>query len=752
MGETGLDGAAVVELLRSADVVIDDHSLAYWLERGLNLKQLYETEPPHATWCAITAYGLVGAGGGFAGCELTYQASGPLMYRIGSAGRPPLPLKGPHAEMGAAWHAAAVIAAAEVGRPSGGAGSLIDVSVQETQYMHLDHGAANWYFNGVEITRVPSSRQNSSLFPTLDGPVFMLYHDREWPRVARMIDRPDLAHDARFMTRYDRAKHLDELDALLTPWFMERTRSEAVEAGQAAGMPLALSQTMTDVLADPQLAYRGALETLRLDTGEVTFPTGVGWLRGHDLARQRTEKDAKPPKSMDQVLAELRAQQAEAPRNGQGASNDPTKPLQGIRIVDLTNTLAAPRAATILGSLGAEVIKVEGIEWMDMLRGYTTPPATHPGYPEGIPGDEPWNRWLQWLSLGRNKLSVGVELTRPEGLAILEDLTAISDVVMTNMSKSTRAKYNLNYEHLAELNPKIIFATLSAYGDDGPRSEWRLFGDGQASMAGLFSGTGYEGEESLSFGPYGDPINGTALAFQIVEALLQRQQTGRGGHVDVSAVETCASFNCRSFVEAALGEDAEAPVGFDALGRWPHGVFRCLGEERWVAISCGTDEQRQQLVAGLRELGVDGSATEAAIVDGASKAEAWQELLNTVCGRNEAAIVEKALQIRGVPSQEVMRGRDADGDSLLSSRDFINWLWREDLGTYPVYAAFWLIQNQRPAITHEPPLLGEDNEYVLRGLLHKSEQEVDKLQRKGVVGDTPLMGAELGIRPVASNT
>src|SRR5690606_12913982 len=119
----------------------------------------------------------------------------------------------------------------------------------------------------------------------------------------------------------------------------------------------------------------------------------------------------------------------------------PDQPLKGVRVVDLTNTWAAPRAATLLADLGAEVIKVEGLDWMDMLRGFTAPPADSPAYPRSTPGEDPWNRYIMWLGLSRNKLSLGCELTRPEGRAVLDDLVRVADVVMTNMSATTREKH-----------------------------------------------------------------------------------------------------------------------------------------------------------------------------------------------------------------------------------------------------------------------------------------------------------------------
>ncbi|MFN8533322.1 MAG: CoA transferase [Dehalococcoidia bacterium] len=723
------DVPALRRLLDRADVVVDDRPLSYWRERGLDLRELYAKNPPRSSWCGITPYGLFGAGENWAGCELTAQASGPMMNRLGEPGQPPLPIKGPQAAITAGWHAALVIAACRFDRDA--AGRLLDVSIQECQYMHSELGTANWHFNGVDIGRI-SAYVRHSVYPALDGPVHMLFHDREWPRVARMIGREDLAHDSRFMTRHQRAFHLEEVDALLVPWFMERTRAEAVTAGQAAGMPIAFDQTPAEILADPQVLDRNGFETVPTSRGPIEAPIGIGRISGHHLPT-RPSAPGRDLESLDTIWLDATAR----PR---ARATDSLRPLAGVRILDLTNTWAAPRGATLLGDLGAEVIKIEGVEWMDMLRGFTDPPTPHDAYPHRQPGDRPWDRYLMWLGMARNKLNAAVELTRPEGKAILDQLVGLCDVVMTNMSLTTRAKYGLVYERLAALNPSIIFATLSAYGDEGPRSDWRLFGDGQAAMGGIFFGTGYPGGESLSFGAYGDPVNGVALAFQIAEMLALRQESGRGAWIDVSSVETCLTYSIRSLVEEQLGEDSTSPVGFDGGERWPHGVFPCVGVDRWVAISCGSDAERAGLQAWLAGLG-------SSLPERSDDRDAWQATVADACRSREAHSIEHALHQRNIPCQKVMRASDVDGDPVLTSRNFIAWQWREDLGTYPIYAPFWLIDGRRPPISLPAARFGEHNEYVLGEIARLSEREIDTLRAAGVIANAPLKGAELGVRP-----
>ena len=199
-----------------------------------------------------------------------------------------------------------------------------------------------------------------------------------------------------------------------------------------------------------------------------------------------------------------------------------------------------------------------------------------------------------------------------------------------------------------------------------------------------------------------------------------------------------------------MGIDVTKNAGYDAQGRWPHAAFRCLGEDRWLAVSCGTAGQRTGLIEALRALGIDcENAAAQGIANGTASVQDAHAWLSEVFSQREPEVLERMLQTNGVPAQKVMRGRDVDGDAILNSRGFLTWLWREDLGSYPVYSGFWLVNGERPAITQEPARFGEHNEYVLGTILGKSKQEIEELLEKGVVGYEPLEGAELGVRPGA---
>ena len=763
-----IDKKLINELIAIADLIIDDHLPSFWLQRGIDLRSQYTTQGNKSHWCSITPYGIYGSHADVASSELTSQASGPFMIRIGEKGKMPLPMKGPQAYISAAWHAALTSSAYlfhnQVNNVQ--SGFLIDISIQESLYMHSELGASNWHFNQVELMQTlnATSTAQSSGFQTADGKsVNMLFHDREWPRVARMIGREDLERDERFMARFNRAQNMDELEALLVPWFFSRTAMEIVELGQESGMPISTTRLPNEVLADPQLDARDAYEDITIGEKIVKYPIGVGRFSGHESIPFRRTHSAIQYANIESFVSANNITVNKNPAIIDNLQFDITKPLKGIRVLDLTNTWAAPKGATLLGDLGAEIIKIEGIAWMDMLRGWTTPPENSSSYPNNDPGDKPWDRYIMWLGLARNKLSAGVELTTEEGMAIMTDLVKKSDIVLTNMSADTRKKYDLNLQTLKAINPKIIFATLSGYGETGPRSSWRLFGDGQAAFAGLFVGTGYKNEDSIPLSAYGDPVNGTATAFHVVQGLLLNALSDKKSsmHVDISCVETCITYAQEILVESQLNNIDFKGAGVDCMDLnnfYPYNIYETSEKNGWIAVTCMNDDQRKSLLDGLGVLksgmeiaNYSGTLTSAEPVDldknMISDRNRIEGELVAVCKATEPRIIEKVLQSKGVPCQRILRGRDFDSEGSLSSRDFISWQFREDLGTYPVYNAPWTVNGHRPSIEQQPARFGEHNDYVFHEILDIDRETINSYKKDGIVGDTPMTGAELGFRP-----
>jgi crotonobetainyl-CoA:carnitine CoA-transferase CaiB-like acyl-CoA transferase len=233
--------------------------------------------------------------------------------------------------------------------------------------------------------------------------------------------------------------------------------------------------------------------------------------------------------------------------------------LEHIRVLDLTWVLAGPFATRLLADFGAEVIKVQ-------------PPLAA--------GDDSFSRayYREW---NRNKLGITLDLGRPAGLALARRLVSISDAVIENFSPRVMANWGLEYPDLRRIKPDIILVSLSALGHDGPWKDFAGFGPTVQAFSGLTALTAYPGEEPLGVGySLADHVAGLYAGLALLGALEYRRRTGSGQFIDLSQTETTLSLLGEAFGEGDHG----APAA-------PQGVYPCLGEDRWCALSVDGDEQ-----------------------------------------------------------------------------------------------------------------------------------------------------------------
>ena len=203
------------------------------------------------------------------------------------------------------------------------------------------------------------------------------------------------------------------------------------------------------------------------------------------------------------------------------------KPLEGIRVVDLGRFVSAPFCGMLLADMGAEVIKVE-----------------RPGRGEDARSIGPFmnGESLYVPTFNRNKKGMTIQTRSPEGMALLKDLIAKSDVVIENYRPGTIKKMGIDYEELAKINPGIILASISGYGQTGPDSLRPAFDPVAQAVGGLYAITGTETSGPLAAGTViSDLTTGLYTAYAILAAVLQRQQTGKGQYIDIAMVDCMVS-------------------------------------------------------------------------------------------------------------------------------------------------------------------------------------------------------------------
>ncbi|MBW2091702.1 MAG: CoA transferase [Deltaproteobacteria bacterium] len=269
------------------------------------------------------------------------------------------------------------------------------------------------------------------------------------------------------------------------------------------------------------------------------------------------------------------------------------KALEGLRILDLGAVWAIPHAGTLMANMGAEVIKVESIQFLDMVRGLISPfPVLAESYPDRTAGEHPWNRNNYFNDTNLGKLSITLNLTDKKGLEIFKRLLKISDVVMENFRLGTMERFGLTYEVMKEVNPGIIYVSAPGYGAGGPESEYVAFGANQWHATGLANITGYPDEEPVQASiNYGDPIAGVHVFGLVMAALLYRKRSGKGQFIDVSQTEPGVRCIGEFILDYTMNDRLPGRIGNRHPWLAPQGCYRCRPTETYIKVLITSEEE-----------------------------------------------------------------------------------------------------------------------------------------------------------------
>jgi benzylsuccinate CoA-transferase BbsF subunit len=424
-------------------------------------------------------------------------------------------------------------------------------------------------------------------------------------------------------------------------------------------------------------------------------------------------------------------------------------PLSGIRICDFTAVWAGQTATMYLADMGAECIKVENpYIWNPMTRAASPrinamvaqmlPPwiAGHP--PE--PGPRPWNNSPAFIQVLRNKKSFTVDSRQPEGLALVQQLIRMSDIVAENLALGTLDKLGLNDDAIRALRPDAVILHMPAFGRTGAYTEGRGYGSHIDAVAGSTVLRGYRDSApadntSIFAGDYWGGMHG---AFAVMAALRHRRRTGEGQVIEMAQVESSAHMFPQAALDAAWNGRAHGSVGDRSIeGFVPNGVFPTSGSNRWIAISCRTNDEWRALVEFM---GRPAWATKPDYDSAAGRAAAEdviEELLAEFTASRERDDLFHGLQAAGVTAGPVLNAKEAAEDPHLAA----SGTWKRLPATEDYPEVDWL----RPAysfsksdvdLRQAPCLFGEHNEYVYREVLGLSEDEFERMRATGHVADT----------------
>ena len=752
---TTADGAATIRRLAAeADIVLEDYAPGEAASWGWDPQALADENPQLAV-VSITPFGQTGPYRDYRGSELTLQAIGGPLHQTGNRDREPLKLAGHyaqyHAGLTAALAALLIRRRVESGAPGGG--DYVDLSIHDCQagcrdrrVIHLT-GAA---YSGVSPKRATGAtrRMAAGIRPCLDGYVNVTGANPRLPKFLKLIGREDLLdHPNIGASPASVPRELfDQVEGSYAEYLARTPKLQVVREAQAAGLLAGAVMTVADLFADDHYRHRGYWEEIdHPETGPLLYP-GRPFLMS---ASPRAAARRAPLLGEHDADLDVPWGARGTPTAPIGASGElPRLPLEGLRVTDITVVWAGPHVTQLLAEWGAEVIRVEPIDRIQPnTRGAETiiskaqaealaAQGLQPPYPDMEHGADPWNRASAFNSHARNKKSMACNVMSAEGREAFLRLIAKSDIFVENNVPETIDKARIGWDELRAVNPRLIMLRMPAFSLDGDYRNYRAFGLHVEAMVGHTHLRGYEdvGPEFIGETLASDGISGVQGAVAIAMALRHRERTGEGQLIELPLTEGfIPTFGEFIFDYTMNGRDTPPQAN---RHRWhaPHNVYPVRGDDQWIAIDVGTDDEFAALATVL---GNPALASDARFATASARRDHRVELdavLAAITPAWDKVELFHALQRAGVVATPVEDALDALEDPQLQARGFFQEITMPGVGTHR-YPGFTINMARTPnSVRTPPPTLGQHNEEIYLDLLGCSRDELAALEAKGIVG------------------
>jgi crotonobetainyl-CoA:carnitine CoA-transferase CaiB-like acyl-CoA transferase len=408
---------------------------------------------------------------------------------------------------------------------------------------------------------------------------------------------------------------------------------------------------------------------------------------------------------------------------------------EGIRILDFTDGVSGPFCSMLLAGCGAEVIRIESLR--------------HLGFRGDNSGSSPLVNKTSTLATvdvsqlitpnfaryHLDKLSITLNLMKPEARQILMKLVSKSDVVIDNLSFGVMKDWGLDYERLRQAKEDIIAISLPALGE-GPHERWTTWGMNLLSFTGFANSWGHPDtpmEQRASSNTYADYVAGTLAAASILAALYHRGKTGEGQSIELSQTDSTLALLGLVYLDHFINHRAPQPLGNRHPQFAPHNCYRCKGEDRWCAVAISNEDEWQKLCAVLGRPDWVRDPRFATMQDRLRNVEQLDADIEAWTSQRTPHQVMKLLQTAGVPAGAVQNSEDMYHDIQLRSMGYMTEVKVGNRGTMTFDGPPVLLSDGQKVGTDGPPLLGAHNEYVYRQLLGMSQGQVEQLIRDKVI-------------------
>ena len=730
------DRTAFRNLLAGAEVVIDSGPPGYMAVYGVDRTKLLELNPTVVS-VLVTPFGADGPRSQDPASELTIAAlAGPVRIQ-GTPDRPPVKASVPQVWRHAGADAAVAALVAKARGDQLGEAQFVDLSAQSVMTWTMLNAMEAHAIQGFDFERtgatlklamavplrhacadgyvivVPRGPNGAGLTPWLieDGIVDPSWADEDWATFdTRIIDGEPTA-----------ISHQDLIDAM-DRLCLNYTKRELLQRGLELGVTIAPVNNVADLLAFEQLEARAFWRRLVVDPADLDGPDAEsvrmpGAFFTVNGERPRSEPTAlgvplEPPVSFDRPFR---------PRPTAGGT-PPALPFEGLKVADFSWIGVGPITAKNLADHGATVVRVESANRIDGLR-------MQPPFKDDESGP---NRSNFFGTFNTSKQSLAIDLKNEGGLRVARRLVDWADVVIDSWTPGAMDRLGLGPDEIRRTNPDVITVTTSLLGGGGPFSAMAGFGYHAAAIAGFFDLVGWA--DLPPDGPwlaYTDTIGPRFIASALLAAIDRRGRTGEGCHIEAAQLEIALQLLSPELLHHEFDGAVAGRIGNRSPEMAPQGIYRCQGDDCWVAISVTDDEAWLRFRQALGDPGWARGAMLDSLGGRLANHDAIDTAIEAWTSRHTEDEVEDRLRQVAIPAAKVQRSQDLLADPQFAHRGFYHRLEHAEVGPIPYAGHSYRIEGYRHGPRTAAPTLGQHTFEVLTELLGFDVDEVAEIAVTG---------------------
>ena len=724
--EAADDRERLLDLLSRADVMIETEAPGRLAALGLDPDGLSQRFP-HLIVLSITDFGQTGPYRDWVATDSTLCAISGMQFKAGTADREPLLTPGAMAyDIGGIMGAFAAMTALYQ-REKTGFGQTIDLSVLEAVAQQTDWS----YANG---SMIEATGRDSTTIRNGSGPIYKIFRcktgyvrlvvlaPRQWHALREWLGNPDYLQDPKYDSFLGRMEIADALGVMVGDLFATMNHEEVACEAQKRGIVCTPVLSPGEVLENEHFRSRDTFVVGEFAKGELG-PIASGFF---ELDRERMGYRTRPPEIDEHAeqIAEQIWQDARSAPDGERPA--PSRPFEGLRVLDFGIGGVGVEAARLFAEYGAEVIKVESRTYPDFLRVVMSTEMS-----------------ASFASSSRSKKGFGVNIKSDEGRALIHELVKQADIVTENNSTGTMESMGLGFEQLERLNPRIVMASSQLLGDHGAWADWIGYGPSTQPIGGLVHLWDYERqakdaddstEDVLPAGSgsiFPDHLAGRLLAMIALAGVIRRLRTGKGGHGSVAQAEAVVNILADQMLKEGVDPGSVVPRGNRSDRGAPWGSYPCSGVEQWITITIRDDADWRKLRVAMGDPSWAENGSYSTVEGRVAAHDEIDERLREWTSSQSTQTLTATLQMFGIPAAAMFTGRDQMQDPHFQARGYGRWIDQQGLGWIALEGPAFHASGMEDVYIRQAPLVGEHTREIARDLLGLDASQVEGMIAEG---------------------